>query len=204
MKPLPRMRLSKISPRDALSVVLPIALVIAAAFWLAYQFVKPAPPDSFVMSTGSLQGAYHSFARRYQEILAREGITVELRPSAGSVENLERLADEDSVVEAGMFQAGTGRVEDYPGLESLGSVYFEPVWIFYRGADLGDQLHALRGKRIAIDAIGSGTRKLATQLLLVNQTWNPPTRILDLGGAAAAEALSRGPIDAAVLICPPE
>ena len=65
-------------------------------------------------------------------------------------------------------------------------------------------MHALRGKRIAIDAIGSGTRKLATQLLLVNQTWNPPTRILDLGGAAAAEALRRGRIDAAVLIGPPE
>lgn len=203
MRPLPRIHLPKISLRDALSVVLPIALIVVAAFWVAYQFVRPAPPDSFVMSTGNAQGAYHAVAVRYQEILAREGITVELRPSAGSVENLERLADEASDVEAGLFQAGTGRAEDYPNLVSLGSVYFEPVWIFYRGADLGDQLRHLRDKRIAIDAVGSGTRALATQLLLVNRAWNP-SRALDLGGSAAANALRQGSIDAAVLIGPPD
>jgi TRAP-type uncharacterized transport system substrate-binding protein len=204
MKRLRELRLSTVSPRDAAIIGIPALFVILAAFWIAYQFVKPAPPNSFVMSTGSEEGAYHAFGLRYQEALARNGITLELRPSAGAVDNLQRLADEDSEVEMALVQAGTGDKDDYPGLITLGSVYFEPVWIFYRGAPLRDQLRALRGKRIAVGAVGSGTRKLATQLLLVNEAWAPPTRIVSLGGDAAAAALKKGAIDAAFIIGPPD
>ena len=204
MKRLSEFRLSKVSPRDAVIIGVPALIIVLIAFWIAYQFVKPAPPDAFVMSTGSEEGAYHAFGLRYQEALARNGIKLELRPSAGAVDNLHRLADEDSDVEMALVQAGTGDKDDYPGLITLGSVYFEPVWIFYRGAPLRDQLRALRGKRIAVGAIGSGTRKLATQLLLVNEAWAPPTRIVSLGGDAAAAALKKGTIDAAFIIGPPE
>jgi len=204
MTPFSRFRLPKVSLRDALAIGLPALAVVLIAFWVAYQFVKPAPPDSFVMSTGSEEGAYQSFAKRYQEILARNDITLELRPSAGAVENLHRLADEDSDVDIALVQAGSGDQNDYPGLITLGSVYYEPVWIFYRGAPLGDRLRALRGKRIAVGAIGSGTRKLATQLLLVNEAWSAPTKIVPLGGDAAASALKKGSIDAAFIIGPPE
>lgn len=204
MPSLRRIKLSQISPRDAAIIGLPALLLVVAAFWLANQFVKPAPPDTFVMSTGRADGAYSTIGRRYQEILGRQGITVELRHSAGAVENLQRLADDESDVDVGLVQAGSGVADDYPGLLTLGSVYFEPVWIFYRGAPIEDHLRALKGKRIAIGAIGSGTRKLATQLLLVNDVWSPPTRIIDLSGDAAGDALKKGTIDAVFLIGPPE
>jgi hypothetical protein len=201
---MPRLRLSLFSMRDLALVGLPLLALVAAAFWIAYHFVKPAPPDIIVLATGREEGAYHAVGLRYQELLEREGITVVLKSSAGSMENLKYLADEDSEVEIAFVQAGNGDVADYPGLVSLGSVYYEPVWIFYRGAKLGDQLRQLSGKRIAIGAVGSGTRRLATQLLLVNKAWAPPTKIVDLGGDAAAEALLRGEIDAAFLVGPPE
>lgn len=201
---LPRIRLFHASLRDLALVGLPLLLLVAAAFWIAYRFVKPAPPDTFVLATGREDGAYHAVGLRYQELLAKQGIKVVLKPSAGSVANLADLADEDSDVEVGFVQAGDGNPDDYPGLVSLGSVYYEPVWIFYRGAMLGDRLRQLSGKRIAIGAKGSGTRRLATQLLLVNQAWAPPTRIVDLGGEAAAQALLKGEIDAAFLVGPPE
>lgn len=204
MKPFPRLRLSKISLRDAAVAGLPVIVLVLIAFWIAYQFVKPAPPDSFVMTTGSEDGGYHAFGKRYQEILARNGIKVELLASAGSVENLSRLADEDSEVEAGFVQAGTGNAADYPELTTLGSVYFEPVWIFYRGARMEDRLRHLRGKRIAVGPLGSGTRRLATQLLLVNEAFAPPTKIFDLGGDHAAEALLKGKVDVVFLIGPAE
>jgi len=200
----PRLRLSQYSTRDLALVGLPLLALVIAAFWIAYRFVKPAPPDSFVLATGREEGAYHAVGLRYQELLAREGISVTLRASAGSVENLVSLADESSDVEVAFVQAGNGDADDYPGLVSLGSVYYEPVWIFYRGAALRDQLGELRGKRIAVGAIGSGTRRLATQLLLVNQAWGPPTKTVDLSGDAAAEALLRGEVDAVFLVGPPE
>ena len=213
MKPLPRidlsrLHLSKISLRDAAASVLPLVVLVLAAFWIAYQFVKPAPPKTFVMTTGTEDGAYHGFAKRYQEVLARNGIRLELRPSAGSVENLERLAATQNGtqpgIDVGLVQSGSGIPQDYPGLFTLGSVYYEPVWVFYRGAEIEDQLRQLRGRRIAVGPIGSGARKLATQLLLVNQAWSPPTRISDLGGEAAAKALLAGHLDAVFMIGPAE
>ena len=199
---LPRIRLSHFSLRDLALVGLPLLVLVVAAFWFAYRFVKPAPPDTFVLATGREEGAYHAIGTRYQELLEREGITVVLKSSAGSMENLKNLADEDSEVEVAFVQAGNGDRDDYPGLVALGSVYYEPVWIFYRGARLHDRLRHLSGKRIAIGAVGSGTRRLATQLLLVNQAWGPPTRIVDLSGDVAAEALVRGEIDAVFLVGP--
>ncbi len=209
MKPLAklqfsRLHLSRFSIRDAVVAGWPLMLLVLGAFWFAYQFVKPAPPSHFALTTGAVDGAYHAYALRYQEILARNGVRLDLKPSAGSVANLERLADPGSDIEAGFVQAGSGASEDYPGLVTLGSVYFEPVWIFYRGQVMEDQLRLLRGRRIAIGPQGSGTRRLATQLLLVNQAWGPPTRLFDHGGEAAAKALRSGQIDVALLIGPPE
>jgi len=199
-----RIRLSQLSLRDLVVVALPLLALVVAAFWVAYRFVKPAPPDSFVIATGRADGAYQAVGKRYAERLARHGITVVLKPSAGSVENLQHLADSRSEVEVGFVQAGTGDADDYPGLVSLGSVYYEPVWIFYRGDTLHDRLRGLRGKRIAVGAAGSGTRRLATQLLLVNEAWSPPTKVVDADGDAAATALLRGEIDALFLVGPPD
>ena len=77
--------------RHQLGIYGPAALLVLAAFVLAYQFIKPAPPSRVVMATGGVDGAYHAFAQRYAAFLAREGITLELRPTAGSLENLGQL-----------------------------------------------------------------------------------------------------------------
>ena len=122
----------RFSLRDLATVLLPIVLIVAAAFWIAYQFIRPAPPDKVVITTGEEVGSYHTFAERYRDILARNDITLELRPSNGSADNLKRLLDDASNVDAGFVQAGITRPEDAPGLESLGSVYYEPIWVFYR------------------------------------------------------------------------
>src|SRR5689334_23176666 len=90
------------SIRDLAVTAGPIVLVLAVAVWFAFQFVKPAPPRRFVMTTGVLDGGYHLFAERYRAVLARQGITIELRPSAGAVENVRRLLDPNSDVAAGL------------------------------------------------------------------------------------------------------
>ena len=118
--------------KDGAAVVLPLALIVAAAFWLTSHYVRPAPPDVFVMSTGPQGGAYHVFGQRYRDILARDGVRIELRPSVGSIENLKRLADPSSSVEAAFVQGGVASQEATSGLLSLGAIYYEPLWIFYR------------------------------------------------------------------------
>jgi hypothetical protein len=173
-----RRRLPRHAPSDPLfqrlpkpprspELALPALILIIAAFALAWQFVRPAPPKRIVMSTGAAGGAYHYFGERYREKLAQDGIEVELRPSSGAVENLRRLKTDDSV-DVGFIQGGIANEPESEDLATLGSMYLEPVWVFYRGpADL-DRVAQLKGRRIAVGLPGSGAQLFALQLLAAN------------------------------------
>ena len=186
-----------------IAVGLPVILVFAA-FWFAARYIKPAPPSNFVMTTGADGGAYHLFAQRYRDILAREKITIALKPSAGAIENLKRLLDDNAGVDVGLVQAGVATAEPLPALRSLGAVYYEPLWIFYRGGETIDKLSQLAGKRIAIGAEGSGTRALALQLLRASGIDESPASHLPLGGNEAVNALLGNALDAALLVAAPD
>jgi len=198
------MRLDKETVKELLITAGLPAIAVIAAFWIAARYVKPAPPDTFVMTTGAGGGAYHLFAQRYRDILARERITIQLQPSAGSIENLQRLQDGKSQVEAGLVQAGVVSGEPPAGLRSLGAMYYEPLWVFYRGKDEIDKLSQLSGKRVAIGPEGSGTRALALQLLKASGADSPPTKLLPLGGNDAVVALIDGTVEAALLVASPD
>ena len=161
-----------LSLRDLFATAWWIFLIAGIGFFIAYQFVQPAPPKTIVITTGGEAGAYYQYARRYAAILARDDITLEVRTSAGSLQNLERLTSGE--VQVGFVQGGVVVPEDEQagetdsGLMSLGSMFYEPLWVFHRGAAPLTRLTDLRGKRIAIGQEGSGVRQLAQQLLAVN------------------------------------
>lgn len=209
---LKRLRhLSQLSLRDMLAVLLPVLLVIAAVVWVAHYFVKPAPPRSLTISSGADGGAYYGFAMRYREILARDGVDLIVKPSAGAVENLERLRDPDSGVDVALVQSGLLGEEPAEGLVSLGSLFYEPVWLFYRedasvpAADRRlDRLTDLRGRRIAIGNEGSGTRRLALQLLSGSGVSGKNATLLSIGGDEAIKTFLSGKADAIFVISAPE
>ena len=192
-----------LSLRDLFATAWWIILIVGIGFVVAYQFVQPAPPSRIVITTGSDSGAYYQFANRYAAILARNGVTLEVMTSAGSLENLARLKNDEAQV--GFVQGGVVEPkadqdeEDDSGLLSLGSMFYEPVWVFYRGDKRLERLTELRGKRIAIGQEGSGVRQLAQQLLSANEI---PTgdQLVALSGLKAAEELQQGRIDAAFII----
>lgn len=192
-----------VSRRDFWLAVTPVVVVAIGAFVFALRFVEPAPPDSIVMSTGAVDGGYHMFALRYQEILARDGVKVELRISAGSQENVSRLMDKESNVEVGFLQGGSAFAVNAPELVSLGSIYYEPLWVFYRGPEIHD-FGGLHGKKLAIGPEESGTRALALQLLAVNAAVMPPTVLLSENGQRANEMLLQGKLDAVFMVGPAE
>jgi len=201
-------RLSEYSARDLLLVGIPLLLLVIAGFWAASRFIQPAPPDTLILSSGGEGGAYQRFAAAYKDVLARYGIRLVEKTSAGSPENLGRLRDPAFAVDAAFIQGGTARVQDGDTLLSLGALYYEPLWIFYR-AELArgkggapTRLADLKGRRVAIGAPGSGTRHLANELLYASQLDASNTRLLDSGGLALVEAFSRGDIDAAFVVGP--
>ena len=192
-----------LSLRDLFATAWWIFLIVGIGFVVAYQFVQPAPPKRIVITTGGESGAYYQFAQRYAAILARDGITLEVKSSAGSLENLDRLKADQAQV--GFVQGGVvppkedPDAEDDSGLLSLGSLFYEPVWVFYRGERDLNRLTELRGKRIAIGQEGSGVRQLAQQLLAANEI-EAGEQLVPLSGLSAAEELQQGRIDAAFII----
>lgn len=198
-------RLSELSPRDLLAVGLPLLLLLIAGFWFASRFIQPAPPDTLVLSSGGEGGAYQRFASAYREVLARYGVRVVEKPSAGSLENLRRLRDPGAGVDAGFFQAGTGQPGGGDALASLGGFYYEPLWIFHReGLGTPDRLLQFKGRRVAIGGPGSGTRHLALEMLGANGLDETNTRLLEKGGLGLVEAFGKGEIDAALVVGPTE
>jgi TRAP transporter TAXI family solute receptor len=189
--------------RDLWMASIPVAIVLALALAVAMFFVEPGPPRRIVMSTGAVDGGYHMYALLYKDILARDGVYLELRTSAGSQENVSRLMAEKSDVEVGFFQGGSAFAANAPDLQSLGSIYYEPLWVFYRGAEARD-FGGLKGKRLAIGPEESGTRALALQLLAVNATVMPPTVLSAETGQEAADMLMQGRLDGVFLVAPAE
>lgn len=193
-------RLSEVSPRDLLVVGLPALALLVGGFWLAAQFIKPAPPDYLYISSGAAGGSYQLYAERYRQVLAKNGIELREQASAGSIENLKRLLDEDDDTEVALVQSGTANGINVDKLFSLGYLYYEPLWIFYRDKREFDRLALLKGSRIAVGAEGSGTRKLALQMLEANGLDERNTTLLPLGGLAAVEAMQARRVDAVFLV----
>jgi TRAP-type uncharacterized transport system substrate-binding protein len=173
-----------------------VAVVVAliTAFW------RPAPPDRVVMSSGADGGAYDAFAKRYREILAREGVELVLLPSAGAFENLERLRNPRSNVDVALVQGGLAAPGDETRLVTLGAVEYEALWFFHRASVPVERLDRLQGMRIAAGPPGSGTRRVAEILLQHLGTAEMAAQLLPLAGVQAAEALERGDIDVAMLV----
>jgi len=174
---------------------------VAAAFvWWA---VRPAPPSKIVLTAGASGGAYLEFAQRYAEILARDGVRVEVRTSPGSLENLRRLhlpEDDPEAADLAFVQSGVAPEEQRKGLIGLGHLYFEPAWLFVR-KELGDaSLADLGDRRLNIGPPGSGTHALGLNVLRVAQIDGPQAQRLTLGLAEAAAELRAGRIDAALMV----
>jgi TRAP transporter TAXI family solute receptor len=186
--------------RDFLKVYLPIALIVAAGFFLAYRLVDPAPSSALRIATGGPEGAYAAAAERYKAILARDGVKLEIVHTAGAIENLKLLSDPDRQIDLAFVQGGTGSPETTPDLVSLASVFFEPLWIFVRSERPPRSLTELAGKRVAVGVEGSGTRVLALELLGSSGVFERATQLADLGGGDAVQALLKGEVDAAFFV----
>jgi TRAP transporter TAXI family solute receptor len=181
--------------RGHLSIVALVLLIAIICGIVFFHFVLPAPPETVVMTTGMEGGTYSVFGKRYQEAMAREKVHLQLLPSSGSVENLNRLKDRSFQVDVGFIQGGTISAKEAPNLVSLGGICYSPLWVFYRSQKTFDDLSLLKGKRIAIGPEGSGVRKFSMELLTASNVTAPPTRLLDIPSAAAVKAILDGRVD---------
>ncbi|MQA29581.1 MAG: TAXI family TRAP transporter solute-binding subunit [Luteitalea sp.] len=179
-----------------------LGLVIAAGFVAAYQYVGAPPPELIRMATGMEDGAYYSFGQRYARLLVADGITLEVIPTAGSVENLELLKRGE--VSLALVQGGCATEADREQLQSLGSLFLEPVWVFTRSKTILRRVSELKGTRVAVGATGSGTHLLSTRLLAANGITESNAELIRADTPGAVQSLSDGAVDAAIFVASTE
>jgi TRAP transporter TAXI family solute receptor len=208
---MPRVvRETLLSMRDLMATMGPFILIAIAALVGAYLWLDPTPPRHVVLATGPEGSAYDAFGKRYVAELKRYGIEVHLQPSNGSRENLRLLHDAKKSVDLAFVQGGSSEAaakldekEGEMGLVSLGSLFYEPVWIFYKGKNL-KQFAQIKGWRVNVGARGSGTPGLTTRLLAANLMERDEIVRSNLEDTPAVQALFGGEIDAMMLVSAPE
>jgi TRAP transporter TAXI family solute receptor len=188
--------------REWIWLIGPWLLGLAAMIFVINYFWQPAPPRSIVMATGAEGGAAHRAGERYRDVLAKRGITVELKITNGSLENRAKLLDDESGVSAAFVQTGSGTMDDAVWLSAIAGVYPEPLWIFYRHDPKKTitQVSELAGKKIAIGSRGSGTRRVAVELFAAYGIDIETQPHSELNGIPAATALLKREIDAVAVV----
>ena len=222
------LRHTLLSFRDLLVTFGPFVVLALALLALAYWVLDPTPPTRVVLATGTDQGAYAEFGKRYAQVLKGYGVTVELRATQGAAENLERLRDPASGVDIAFVQGGADALgqrdasgqspsgaehdTDNAELVSIGSLFYEPVWLFYRvdsarrllKADTLGSLAQLAGWRVNVGAPGSGVPNLVTKLFEANRIDPAALQLERKAQTPATVDLVEGTIDALVFASAPE
>jgi len=177
-----------------ISALILIALVTVLIVFL---FIRSAPPKTIIMTSGDDGSMFYRIAGKYAKVLARNGVQLKIIKSEGSLENLERLLNPSYRVDVGFVQAGLTKSQKIDKLVSLGSIAYEPLFIFYKGAKPVEILSQFKGKKLAIGPDGSGTNYLAKALLKVNEIEpGGSTQLWEMEDEEAAQDLLNGKVDA--------
>ena len=186
--------------RGRLSIAVITFAMIVAAVWAVAYFLQTAPPRHIVLASGLEDGLLHQYAKRYIEILARSGVTVEERITNGPGDNLRLLQDPQSGVDIGFTQGGIATLPEAKNVIMLASLYYVPMWIFHRSTDVLNHVNELRNHRVAVGVSGSGARSLGEHVFALNGLTINNMAMQPLSNNAALLALQSGEVDAAIFV----
>lgn len=183
--------------RDLLVAFGPITLMVVIVCGVGYWLVDPAPPRVIDISSGQENGSYERFAKRYAQELQKNQITLRQQSSQGSEENLSRISDPDSEIEVGFVRSGSSDEAQAHerGLISLGSLFYEPIWVFYRSPKEVTTISQFKGKSVNVGPDGNGVAKLFSQILSVNGMSEEDVSIQKLADTPGTAALLDGKVD---------
>ena len=188
------------------AILVSVLMGLIAALFTGIWFILPQPPQTLTIATGFPDGLYSQFANHLKTELAKEKITLQIRNTGGSVDNLALINDPNSGIDLAIVQSGVGDPVKYPELLSLAGIFYEPLWVWYRqpaftkeGGAL-TQLSQLQGKRISIGNDGSGTQILSNAILKLNEINADFVKLEKLKPDEAIEKLQKGELDVAFIV----
>ena len=182
-------------PREAFKAALPYLLALLVIAGVGYWLIDPAPPKKMVISISKEDGNYQAYASLYAALLQQDGIALEIRETEGPLQSLEELHQPDSGVDLALVPGGMAGGQSTVGLESLGSLYYEPLWIFHKGKQKIEHLSQLKGLRVGVGRPDSSTRLLTKMLLDAAGVTEQNTTLYEIGLDDSMEALRHNIVD---------
>ncbi|BDX22003.1 hypothetical protein TUM22923_13240 [Polynucleobacter sp. TUM22923] len=150
--------------------ILLLGLILFAVLWI----LVPPPPRSIELATGFSEGLYQQFGKKLQHQLSGEGVSLTLKTTGGTRDNIALLDDPNSGIDFALVQGGVADISKYPNLVSIAGIFYEPIWVWYREAAFKKEggrlslLSQIKGKRVSIGSDGSGTLALTMELMRVS------------------------------------
>ena len=180
-----------------------LAILVAIAVTVVKLFLLP--PSSIDIAAGPKGSYLYEIAQKYKVEFEKAGVQVNVMETSGTLENLEHVSHPDKMIEFGFLEGGAADRRDFPSLESLGSIAYAPIWVFYR-SDLGNiyDINELKGKRIAIGGTSQGIHANALDLLNAVGINSSNSKLLNIGREEALKALHSNQIDAMFYSAPAE
>jgi TRAP transporter TAXI family solute receptor len=188
------------------AILVSVLMGLIAALFTGIWFILPQPPQTLTIVTGFPDGLYSQFANHLKIELAKEKITLQIRNTGGSVDNLALINDPNSGIDLAIVQSGVGDPVKYPELLSLAGIFYEPLWVWYRQPAFAKeggaltQLSQLQGKRISIGNDGSGTQILSNAILKLNEINADLVKLEKLKPDESIEKLQKGELDVAFIV----
>lgn len=180
-----------------------LAILVAVAVTVVRLYLLP--PSSIEIAAGPKDGYLYGIAQIYAQEFEKSGVKVTVLETAGTLDNLEHVEHPDKMIEFGFLEGGAADRKAYPSLESLGSITYAPIWVFYRG-QLGDiaDVNSLKGKRIAIGYPTQGIHTNSLDILNAVGVNSKNSQLLSIGGKGALKKLHANEIDAVFYSAPAE
>lgn len=181
-------------------------LVLIGLLFSALWIMIPPPPKKIEIATGFPTGLYYHFGERLKQELAKESVELKVRSTGGTLDNLKLLSDPKSKVDFALIQGGVADVAHYPHLVSIAGMFYEPMWVWYRPSSFAQEkgelsvLSQLKGKRVSIGNIGSGTLVLSNALLHEGGLEKSDFHAEMLNPEKALEQFKRGELDVVMLV----
>ncbi len=177
----------------SISIILSASLIIGLAIFI---YLDSTAPNTITIASGPMGSTFQNFAEQYKKILAKEGVTLKIVPSEGSLDNFHKLSNPKVAVDVGFVLGGEVNGANIDNLVSLGSIAYQPLMIFYHGK-AKNLLSDFKGQRLDIGKEGSGTHSLVLTLLKANGIEpNDGTAFVDNISGDSLRALEENRIDA--------
>jgi len=180
----------------------PLVVVLIVLISLLLIYINPFPPKKVGMAVGEKGSASAMYGEQLVGYFAEHGVTLELTHVAGTKATIDAMVAQGDIQSALLF-GGTYKKAELKDIVSLGSVQYEPLWLFYQGPTYeGDSpLQYFSTKRFSIGLPDTSSQQMVIQLLSSrNKKFTRDEKLAMLSSQEAADALIKGDLDAMAIV----